>query len=199
MTLDGHASVLVCAGSQAIRRVLVAFDGSPEAERAMALLERLPFRAPPEIVVVTVAEPAGSGCLTWARTGGPWTHLQHEAEDVARAIAGEAAGRVRARALQIDIRTPAGRPAEWLPILAAEVGADLIVVGTRGLGARQRRRLGSVTESLCNGCPPASWWPAPHLSQTGADRAPAAGRRRAGQAGLGGAGTLSRTEGPTLL
>ena len=153
VTLDGHASVLICAGGQAIRRVLIASDGSPEAQRAMALLDQLPFQAPPEIVVVTVAEPAGAVASPGLEQDGPWTHLQHEADDVARAIATEAAGRLRARALRIDIRTPAGRPAELLPILAAEVSADLIVVGTRGLGARQRRRLGSVTESLMQRMP----------------------------------------------
>jgi nucleotide-binding universal stress UspA family protein len=153
VALEGHASVLVSASPDAIRRVVLGSDGSAEAERALGLLIGLPFRARPEIVVVAVAEASGSAAGVRTEDRGPTAGSAREAFDIAGAIAAEAADRVRPFSSRTDVRTPGGPAVEQLPVIADETGADLVVVGTRGLGARQRRRLGSVAASLLQRMP----------------------------------------------
>lgn len=145
VALDGQASVLVAASAAPIRRVIVGCDGSPDADRALQLVASLPFRVRPEITVVSVVDTseAGSG-------GSPVTR---ESADVARAIGDEAAEALRSIAARVDIRTPIGSVTDSIAVAADEVGADLIVIGTRGLGPRQRLRLGSVAASLLERMP----------------------------------------------
>jgi nucleotide-binding universal stress UspA family protein len=141
--LEGRSSVLVCRSSTAIRRVIVATDGSREAERAVELFTRLPFRTAPQVVVVTVIDETGTGMPPGSR----------EPSLVAHAIAAEAADEIRDSCARVEIRTPVGAPAEQIAVVAAEIGADLIVLGTRGLSAGQRRRVGSVAEALLQRMP----------------------------------------------
>lgn len=145
VALDGNASVLVAATAAPIRRVLVGCDGSPDADRALRLVAGLPFRVRPEITVVSVVDPA--------EASPEGTHITVESTAVARAIAEEGAAILRPIAARVDIRTPVGPVADALAVTAGEVGAELVVVGTRGLGARQRRRLGSVAAALLERMP----------------------------------------------
>jgi nucleotide-binding universal stress UspA family protein len=136
--LEGRCSVLVSASSDAIRRVVVATDGSQEAQRALELFVRLPFREPPGVAVVTVIDPRDG--FASVASGDPGI--------VAHAIAAEAAAELRATSGHVEVRTPTGMAAEQIAVVADEFGADLIVLGTRGLSAQQRRRVGSVAQAL---------------------------------------------------
>ena len=153
VALEGHASVLVSTGGGGIRRIVLGSDGSSEAERAMALLCGMPFRGQPEVVVVSVADRPAERSGGLLAEGGSIGSSSREAVEVARAIADEAADRLRGSAVRTLVRTPVGPAAEQLPVIAKEVAADLVVVGTRGLGALQRRRVGSVTAGLLGRMP----------------------------------------------
>lgn len=151
VALDGHASAFVSASDAPIRRVVIAADGSAEAERALQLFLELPFRTKPDVIVLTVADSAQADGAYGA--GGGAALAVRESTTVARAIAAEAAETVRHAAVSVEIRTPVGVPAEQIPIAARSLGADLVVVGTRGLAVRQRRRVGSVTAALLDRLP----------------------------------------------
>jgi nucleotide-binding universal stress UspA family protein len=141
--LEGRCSVLVSASPNAIRRVVVATDGSLEAQRALELFVRLPFRQPPEVVVVTVIDPRDK--FASVASGEPGI--------VAHAIAAEAAAELRPMSGHVEVRTPTGMAAEMIAVVADEIDADLIVLGTRGLSAQQRRRVGSVAQALIDRMP----------------------------------------------
>jgi nucleotide-binding universal stress UspA family protein len=149
VTLAGHASVLIATGRGPIARIVLGADGSVETERAIELLSKLPFLTQPELDVVTVRDPT--------RPQGAAADDPHasdaEMHAIAQAIADDTAARLATMALRMTTRTPVGRPAEQLAVAANERGADLLVVGTRGLGPRQRRRLGSVSAELLERMP----------------------------------------------
>jgi len=151
VALDGHASAFVSASDAPVRRVLIAADGSPEAERALQLFLELPFRTRPDVIVLTVADSAEADGAYGAGVG--VATAVRESTAVARAIAAEAAETVRQKAASVEVRTPAGVPAEQIPIAARSLGADLVVLGTRGLAIRQRRRVGSVAAALLDRLP----------------------------------------------
>jgi nucleotide-binding universal stress UspA family protein len=71
-----------------------------------------------------------------------------EARLAAEALANDAAARLRAAGLDATAHAAHGRASEQLTVLAAEIGADLIVVGSRGLSGIERFLLGSTSGEL---------------------------------------------------
>jgi nucleotide-binding universal stress UspA family protein len=71
-----------------------------------------------------------------------------EARHAAQVIADEAASRLETAGLPASGHALRGRASRQLEILAAELGADLIVVGSRGLSGVQRFLLGSTSDEL---------------------------------------------------
>ena len=78
-------------------------------------------------------------------SGGPL--LRQAAQSVLDSIPGGAEG------LDVEIHTDVGNPADVIVRVADEVGADLIVVGSKGMQGK-RRILGSVPNSVAHkaGC-----------------------------------------------
>jgi nucleotide-binding universal stress UspA family protein len=131
-----------------VRKVLVAFDGSPGAWRALdqAIAIAVGQRALLTIAAV-VPEPR-----VWATLGPapvPFTResLMRDLEAEMQQKLAAARDEVPAE-VSVTTRLLRGRPAKILPELADEGGYDLVVVGPRPPG-RLRRLLGSsVSRSL---------------------------------------------------
>ncbi|MCW6167327.1 MAG: universal stress protein [Thermoplasmatales archaeon] len=130
------------SGTPSPRAIVVGFDGSPAAGRAMSLALEIARAGGGRIYLVHAqerdpeqAEPA----------------TEEESVSVEQAIAAAVAGWAE-RAAGASIPFTAvqrDRPAaELLRSVAKEVGADLVVVGTRGLGPASKAWLGSVSSSL---------------------------------------------------
>lgn len=127
-------------------KVLFAVDGSLSSFDAIAQVgqllhverdEPILFCAPPDSS--SLADPANSDILDRANQG------------LVDAIFGEARKRLPAP-LQANARTIIGTSdaRHGIVTTADEVGADLIVVGARGLGAFERLLLGSVSRTVVN-------------------------------------------------
>lgn len=130
-------SVLVARDGRPIRSIVLGYDGSPDADAVVALVDRLPLIDRPAVAVCAAYELQADRALRSARilagvaaAGGDEVG---EARNVADALAEDAAARLSRLGLETTIHRLHGRPARALSILAAELGADLIAVGARGV------------------------------------------------------------------
>lgn len=116
-------------------RVLIAHDGSPSADVALALAAALPWPPITELRLVRVL--AGGGVVTEA--------AQADLERSARLLGGDE--RV------VSARIEHGRAATALGRVAAEWPADLLVVGSRGFSPLRSLLLGSTSAELAAHAP----------------------------------------------
>ena len=131
-------------------KVLLAHDGSAEADVARALVGSLAW-APGTIVrVVGVIEPVPADLEL-----PPEAHAALKAaleRETARRLEDVAAG-LRERGLAVDVVARVGRPASVIVDEASRSGAALVVVGSRGRGAIARTLLGSVAAEVIDHAP----------------------------------------------
>lgn len=134
-----------------IKKILVATDGSEHADRALDLAADLAAPSGAELIVLHVMRRAGSGRVpeeleALARIEHVEVTERDMLQGVAQAIVEAAAARVRQRGLsKLSTRISIGDPAHAVVQAAQEAGADLIVIGRRGLGALGGALLGSVS------------------------------------------------------
>ena len=119
-------------------QVIVAYDFSPSAEEALGRAIDVAARAPHHVLhIVAVIE--------------HHTHVE-TADEIREAIkdrvAAAFAGRETASEVQFFAHARIGKPAAEIVDLAAEVGADLIFIGSHGKTGIQRFFLGSVSERV---------------------------------------------------
>ena len=120
---------------------LLAVDGSIPADRAAQYLARLARDGAPVEVLLLNVQPEVLPPQTQGMN--PETVLAHRQEAGRRAA--EIAGRVlQAAGIRYELRIETGDPAESITRIAAERGTDLIVMGTRGMGALENLVIGSV-------------------------------------------------------
>ncbi len=131
--------------------IVVGTDGSDTASAAVALAVQLAKDQGAKLHLVVgvhtpaaVAVPAGGANVSDPSGGGL---LRGVAQRMLEEVAGHVEG------LETEIHTGVGDPAEVIIRCADEVGADLIVVGSKGLRGT-RRILGSVPNSVAHkaGC-----------------------------------------------
>ena len=123
-------------------RVLLATDGSPDAELAAQSAIELCERTGSELHVVHVGEYLST---FYAYTEEEPVELRHTAQQ----LLDEQTERIRAAGGQIvQAHLRLGRPAEQIVNLSEELGVGVVVIGSRGLSALRRAVLGSVSESV---------------------------------------------------
>jgi nucleotide-binding universal stress UspA family protein len=129
---------------------VVGTDGSETAERAVEHAAGLAATLDATLVVVTAYRSQPDQEIT-----GPPSRVPGELEWAATASAGaeEVAGRAaraaaRVGASSVRVRTQAGDAATVLGEVSDEVGAGLVVVGSRGMSSATRFVVGSVANSL---------------------------------------------------
>lgn len=118
-------------------RVLVAYDGSRCSEAALDLVARLPFPAPTRITILAVLDPIDEAPVAVA--------TQRALDEVRLRLV--APGRT------VETRLEQGRPAPLILRDAVETAADLLVVGSRGLGPWRTMLLGSVSAEVVDHAP----------------------------------------------
>ena len=123
-------------------RVLLATDGSSDAALAAQSAIELSERTGSELHVVHVGEYLPT---FYAQTEEEPAQLRADAQRLLE----EQLERIRAAGGQVaQVHLRLGRPAEQIVNLSEEIGAGVVVVGSRGLSALRRAVLGSVSESV---------------------------------------------------
>lgn len=129
--------------------VVVGYDSSPSAHAAMLRAIAVANRAPFHILHVLCAiEPRGqiSALPHHGRVDLAYVERVHQA------LADEIAAQLEAAAIADRVRffvhVRIGHAAEEILDLAREIGADLIIVGSKGLTGVERLVLGSVAERV---------------------------------------------------
>ena len=130
-----------------MEHILIGTDGSPDA--AAAVTEGLGLAKLLGAHVTFVSVRSGTAPL-----GEPF-YGEHLSEQLARARAALDAAKAEAERLGVPAETEIleGRPADSILQLAESREADLIVVGSRGLGAIAGALLGSVSRRLVQHSP----------------------------------------------
>ncbi|MGH2871775.1 MAG: universal stress protein [Solirubrobacteraceae bacterium] len=130
-----------------MERIVVGFDGSDHARKALARAAEIAAGATLSVVCAADVsrlrrDPAGAASPVDPA----------DAEARAQALA-EARTFVESRGLNGVFIEGHGNPADVIVLEAEETGADLIVVGTRGLGPVRRIALGSVSTNVVHHAP----------------------------------------------
>jgi nucleotide-binding universal stress UspA family protein len=150
--VDHAPCPVLVARHPGVHRLVIGVDGSESAERAVAtlvdwsLLRRVPAS------VVGVLEPV----TAWDFAAGGSTpevvemriEAQHERGRQLATHVDEAVGTLRRAGGLADGQVREGDPADQLIRAASERGADLVVVGTRGVHGLGRLFLGSVARNV---------------------------------------------------
>ena len=130
-------------------KILLATDGSEEAALAARTAADIAEKTGSELHVVYVGLSVG-----YVGTGTPLMAdipppSQEELDEEAQRLIDEQVEQIKAAGgtvTQAHLRV--GRPDEEIVALAEEIGAGLIVVGSRGLGGIRRALMGSVSDSI---------------------------------------------------
>jgi len=137
-------------------RIVLGYDGSPAARRAVRFLERLDPAAGTEIVLCTVLEPftlpAGTPVAYRQRAleeAHKINERQHQrAERSLRAVAEQ----LDARGRRVHSEVRSGQASTALDDVAREHGAGLVVVGSRKPSPARHYLVGSTAEKLVRHC-----------------------------------------------
>jgi nucleotide-binding universal stress UspA family protein len=128
-----------------MKRILVGVDGSEPALKAARLAAEIALRFGARLTLAYVVPrlllPPDAYGLTVAEVEG-----EHQA--FAQKLLGAARAKLGEPSVEVDTAVLYGSPAESLAEAAAQLDADLVVVGSRGRGAVARTLLGSVTDRL---------------------------------------------------
>ena len=129
-------------------RILVGYDGSDNAERALARAIQLTRQFKAELRIVVVADTMSYAV---AATGGLYRRFNEQTKENAVNLASAALDTAKAAGLKdVYASDEEGQPADMILTLATEYKVNLIVVGRRGVRGLERFLMGSVSAAVIN-------------------------------------------------
>jgi nucleotide-binding universal stress UspA family protein len=131
-------------------KILLPVDGSVFSQTAIDEVSRRPWPQGSEIRIISAAEiPVIVGIEPWATTPVYFEQMEGGVRDSARAVVENAVTKLKtATPLRVNSAVIEGSAGEVIVDEAEKWGADLIVMGSRGLGAWSRLLLGSVSNAV---------------------------------------------------
>ena len=134
-----------------VQTIAVGTDGSETAKRAVDFAMDMAERFSARLVLASAYRPVSETKLTKARDEAPadvqWSvNPNQEVEQILR----DAEEVARERGLDFASEARTGDPADVLVSIAEDAGADVLVVGNKGM---QRRMLGSVPNTISHKAP----------------------------------------------
>lgn len=133
-------------------KILLAVDGSACSDAAIEEVRRRPWPPQSEVKVITAFEtPLMVGIEPWAATPLYFDQLENAVRAAAKAIVDGALAKLKTisdTTLKISSEALEGPPKQLIVEEAERWGADLIIMGSRGLGAWNRLLLGSVSSAV---------------------------------------------------
>ena len=130
-----------------IRKILVAYDGSPHSKEALDWAIDLSLLSQAQIVAVKVFE--GNQLFMAAETGGAkFLETLEEMRREDRRLMEEAAAIGRSKGVTVTGEILQGNIAAEIIAYANQNNVDMIVTGTKGHGALAELLMGSVTRNL---------------------------------------------------
>jgi nucleotide-binding universal stress UspA family protein len=127
--------------------VVVGADGSASAADAVQQAIELVKLTGGRLHIVSAYKPQ-----QMKLAGGDEFARSLDTGDLADSVLADLAGRARIAGVEAQIHGKAGSPADAICEVAAEVGADLVIVGNKGMKG-VRRVLGSVPNSVAHQAP----------------------------------------------
>jgi nucleotide-binding universal stress UspA family protein len=136
------------------KKILAPTDGSDAALRAIEMASDLALKYDAELLIIHAMEEVGSSRVPG---GAEWLakieHIRITESSTLMAIAEEIVQQAEMRARELGVAEPnsdirAGHAADVIGDAAKENGADLIVMGRRGLGRVSDLLLGSVSHRV---------------------------------------------------
>ena len=135
-------------------RIVVGTDGSETAGEAVRQAVELAKLAGASLSIVSAYAPISKRRVQSEQEGAP-PDVQYEIgprEDV-NLVLDAAAANARKEGLEVQTHPVEGNPADAILEVAEETGADLIVVGNKGMTGARRYLLGSVPNNVSHNAP----------------------------------------------
>lgn len=135
-------------------KIVVGTDGSDTASEAVRQAIELAGQFGATLQIVSAYEPVPAGRLREEAHEAPpdIAHQINPQEDVDATLA-EASGRAEKAGVPAETSARQGDPADAILDVAEEVGADLIMVGNKGMTGAKRFLLGSVPNKVSHHAP----------------------------------------------
>jgi nucleotide-binding universal stress UspA family protein len=139
-----------------LQQLLVAVDGSEHANKAVDLAADLAKRYQADLTILHVMSDPGSytipsGLKQYAELEQVFLTEHDLLEGAAESIVEKAAARIERAGLdRPKIEIAVGHPASVIVTRAAEIGANMIVMGSRGLGGVESMLLGSTSHKVAH-------------------------------------------------
>jgi nucleotide-binding universal stress UspA family protein len=151
--VDHAPCPVLVARTPSMSGLVFATDGSPAASAAETILGTWPIFASSSMRVVSVAEvefpwTAGIAPTMLQAVADGYADDLREAREVHQRLADEASRRLREHGRSVEGEMREGAPASEILAVAEAAGAELIVLGSRGLTGLKRLVLGSVARNV---------------------------------------------------
>jgi nucleotide-binding universal stress UspA family protein len=125
-------------------RILIAYDGSPDAEKALQAALCMAKENGAELHLVAVEE----GLPRYAATADEIDAVKEQKDAYYQRLCVQAEAEAARAGLSIGTRVLPGHPSRVIPDLARQLGCDLIVVGFHGHSAVYDRIWGSTSRGV---------------------------------------------------
>ena len=137
--------------------IVVGTDGSESAGIAVHRATELAKLTSASLHIVTAYRPVSLGSVAMAASAGASTvDVEHGNRGVTaqgELVCEHAASEARREGVKVELHVVPGEAADVLVGVATQVGADLVVVGSRGMSGARRFVLGSVPNKVSHHCP----------------------------------------------